>query len=107
MKHIYLFGAILGTVVPYIFFIDHFLGHGVDLLGFIAALFANGAAAGFTADLLISSGIFWAYLVSQREPKTWLFILLNLTIGLSCALPAYLYLVASRKEQVALTESSA
>ncbi len=99
MKQVYLLGAIIGAVVPYLFFIDHFMNVGVDLPGFVAALFANGAAGGFTADLLISSGIFWTYMASQKEPKIWLFILLNLTIGLSCALPAYLYAVASREEQ--------
>lgn len=98
MKQVYLIGAILGAVVPYVFFIQHFNQHGVDLVGFINALFVNGAAAGFTADLLITSGIFWVYLVSKQEPKLWLFILLNLTIGLSCALPAYLYTVTRRAE---------
>ena len=100
MKHVYLLGTILGAVVPYAFFTNHFLAHGVNLPEFVAALFANGAAAGFTADLLISSAVFWAYMFSQREPKMWVFILLNLTIGLSCALPAYLYVITSRQEQL-------
>lgn len=98
MKNFYLVGAILGAVLPYVFFIDFFLANGIDLFGFIDALFVNGAAAGFTADLLISSAIFWGYMLSQREPKIWLFIILNLTIGLSCALPAYFFAVASRAE---------
>ena len=30
--------------------------------------------------------------MGRREgPAPWLFVVLNLTIGLSCALPAYLY----------------
>ena len=102
MKLFYLLAVILGAVVPYVFFISHFMQFGIDLPNFVGALFANGAAGGFTADLLISSAIFWVYMLSQREPKIWLFILLNLTIGLSCALPAYLFAVTSRAEQAKL-----
>jgi len=38
---------------------------------------------------------FWLFMFLQVKesngPKPYLFIILNLTIGLSCALPAYLY----------------
>ncbi len=37
-----------------------------------------------TADLLITSGVFWVYMFSRSEgPAPWLFIVLNLTIGLT------------------------
>lgn len=94
MKNIYLAMAIIGAVVPYIFFVQFFGEAGIDLFAFIAALFANGAAGGFSADLLISSFVFWFFMFNQQKdsgPKPWLFIALNLTIGLSCALPAYLW----------------
>jgi hypothetical protein len=96
MKNVYLILAIVGAVVPYLFFVQFFAEAGVDLPLFIGALFTNGAAGGFTADLLITSLVFWVYLFSRKEgPAPWLFIALNLTIGLSCALPAYLYATAS------------
>ena len=59
----------------------------------VSALFVNGAVGGFTADLLISSFVFWAAMFSNSEDgsKPWAFIVLNLCIGLSCALPAYLW----------------
>ena len=92
MKNLYLALAIVGAVVPYVFFIDFIGTNGFDLAGFGTALFANGAAGGFSADLLISSAVFWIYLFTRGDgPAPWLFIVLNLTIGLSCALPAYLY----------------
>ncbi len=91
MRLFYLVGAIVGAVVPYIFFADFLTGAGFDLSAFAGALFVNGAAGGFSADLLISSFIFWAYMFTQRGgPRPWLFVALNLLIGLSCALPAYL-----------------
>ncbi len=92
MKNLYLVLAIVGAVVPYLFFFGFFAESGVDLLGFVGALFANGAAGGFTADLLITSLVFWIYMFNRQDgPAPWLFVALNLTIGLSCALPAYLY----------------
>jgi hypothetical protein len=92
MKNLYLTLAVIGAVVPYLFFFQFFGQVGIDLPAFIGALFVNGAAGGFTADLLITSFVFWVYMFNRREgPAPWLFVVLNLTIGLSCALPAYLY----------------
>ncbi|MEN8375689.1 MAG: DUF2834 domain-containing protein [Gemmatimonadota bacterium] len=91
MKNVYLLLAILGAIVPYGFFIAHFQAEGLALDTFIRALFVNGAAGGFTADLLISSAAFWVWLFASRAKKPWLFVGLNFFIGLSCAFPAYLY----------------
>ncbi len=95
MKTLYLVLAIVGAVLPYGFFVRHFSSEGVSLTGFVAALFANPAAGGFTADLLFTSLVFWIFMFHQRSrekgPRPILFIVLNLLIGLSCALPAYLY----------------
>jgi len=93
MKNLYLVLAIVGAVVPMIFFADFTATAGLDPRGFMQGLFVNGAAGGFAADLLITSAVFWIYMFSRRAegPAPWLFIALNLGIGLSCALPAYLY----------------
>jgi hypothetical protein len=92
MKQVYLIWAILGAVVPIMFFLGVFHPDLVGVAGFVPALFANSAAGGFSADLLITSGVFWTYMFAARQgPKPWVFIALNMCIGLSCALPAYLY----------------
>ena len=93
MKNVYLSLAILGTVVPYFFFFQHMGAEGMALSGFIADAFANPVASGFAADLLISSLVFWVYMfrAGADAPRPWAFIAMNLLIGLSCALPAYLY----------------
>lgn len=94
MKVFYLLAAIVGAVVPYAFFIQFAAQAPTPGPGdLVAALFANGAVGCFTTDLLISSLVFWAYIWNRRArgPSPWLFIGLNLVIGLSCALPAYLY----------------
>ena len=98
MKNFYLAASIAGAAVPFIFFVDFFNAEGWLITTFVSALFVNGAAGGFTADLLITSAVFWAYLISNKEGRTWLYVLINLSIGLSCALPLYLYMRARETE---------
>jgi hypothetical protein len=95
MKKLYLVLAVIGAIVPYIFFFPFIQAEGFNIPAFISALFVNGAAGGISADLFLASFIFWIFMFRQdREangPKPYLFIILNLAIGLCCALPAYLF----------------
>ncbi len=104
MRTFYLILAVLGAIVPYVFFVQQFAVDGVSLPRFVAALFATPAAGGFTADLLITSAVFWIAMFHERSrgkgPNPILFIALNLLIGLSCALPAYLYVLEGRRAGV-------
>lgn len=101
MKKLYLLLAVLGGVIPYLYFFQFIQLQGVNIPLFVESLFVNGASAGFSADLLISSFVFWLFMFNESKeaanPKPFLFILLNLFIGLSCALPAYLYAKESLK----------
>ena len=99
MKNVFLALAILGTVVPYAFFLSYFGEHDVDLFGFVGAVFVNGAAGGFSADLLISSFAFWLFLFFKQAERIWLYVLLNLTVGLSLALPLYFYMQAREQKE--------
>ena len=95
MKNLYLTAAVLGAVIPCAFFAPFIIQNGLALPEFARLLFANLPAGGFTADLLISSYVFWIW--SRRESQLhgiqhwWVFVVLNLTIGLSCALPLFLF----------------
>lgn len=93
MKTVYLVAAIVGAVVPYYFFVQHFGAEGLSLAAFLRELFANPAASGGFADLILSSVVFWIYMFTRGPdaPRPWAFIVLNLGVGLSCALPAYLF----------------
>ena len=93
-SRLFLFLAVTGAVVPWLFFAGFLRAEG--LAGdFVGALFANGAAGGFTADLLISSLTFWLFLFPEARRggvrRPWIYVLLNLLIGLSCALPLFLW----------------
>ncbi len=107
MKQLYLVLAIIGAVVPYVFFIQHFSGEGFSLMTFLRAMYANPAAGGISSDLLLSSFIFWVFMFLQRSrgkgPGPVLFVVLNLLIGLSCAFPAYLY-ARERQEPVPIKQ---
>ena len=93
-RSFYLLLAIIGGVIPYAFFFQHFQQYGFSLVLFAQAVFANAAAGGFAADLFISSLVFWVMMFTEHRkskgPRPTLFILLNILIGLSCALPAWL-----------------
>jgi hypothetical protein len=92
MKNVYLVLAILGTLLPILFFLGVFHDEAIGLMGFLPTLFSNSVSGGFTADIVIASFALWAFMfAADHGPKPWLFIVLNLCIGLSCALPAYLY----------------
>jgi len=96
VRQIFLVLAIAGAIIPYVFFVKFFQSSGIELGGFVSALFVNGASGGFTADLLITSAAFWIWMAKNRSegkgPHPIPFVLVNLLIGLSCAFPAYLYL---------------
>ena len=92
MKNVYLGWAIAGTVIPVMSFLGFFHEETPSLMGFIPSIFVNGWAAGFALDLFISSFVFWTYMFTAKDgPAPWLFIVLNLCVGLSLALPLYLY----------------
>ncbi len=109
MKNFYLIAAIVGAAIPLVLFAEHFTAAGFSVGTFIRAVFANPAAAGFAADVLISSAVFWALMQVRRPtgPVLWPFIVLNCAIGLSCALPAYLYTCARRDVEAVPTAAVA
>jgi len=95
MKNIYIALAIIGAIVPYIFYVQFIQIEGVNFSLFIMQLFDNKAASGFTADVLLATVVFWFFIFQRTKepsaPKPLIFFILSCTVGLSCALPAYLY----------------
>jgi ketosteroid isomerase-like protein len=106
----YLVLAVLGAVLPWAFFLG-FSAAGGTAAGFVPALFVNGAAGGFTADLLVSSVAFWVFLFTdarrRRVGRPWLYVAVNLFVGLSCALPLYLWRRARITEERSSPAASA
>ena len=100
LRNFYLLSAAVGTLVPWYFFGSFFALNGFDIPAFVKGLFANGAAAGFSVDVLISILVFWAWSyfdAKERELQNWWLVLpTGCTVGLSLALPLYLYIRTSK-----------
>lgn len=96
LKTFYIIAAVLGTVIPWIFFARFFFQNGLNLLLILQSLFANGAAGGFSADVLISIVVFlvWSFADARKYNirNWWLVLPACFTVGLSLALPLYLIL---------------
>jgi Terpene cyclase DEP1 len=94
MQIIYLILAIVGFVLPYSQFIPFLVDHGLNLSLFWSQLFANQASSADTLDLFTSSFVFWIFVFKEgtklRMKFLWIYIVVNLIIGLSCALPLFL-----------------
>ena len=96
MKKLYIAAMLLGTCIPWLFFGKFFSVNGLAPLVFTQSLFTTLPASGFTVDLLLSILVFaiWSYRDAQqhRVKKWWCVIPATCTVGLSLALPLYLYL---------------
>ena len=96
LKYFYLLASIIGTVLSWIFFADFFNDNGFNIPFFIMSLFENGAAGGFSIDILISICVFWIWVFFDARQnnikKWWLVLPAGCFVGLSLALPLYLYL---------------
>ena len=94
-KNIFLVLAILGFVAPYLFFVQVPPESLADFSGLIQPLFANNFMKGVAMDLTVSVIVFWTFVFvegSRIQMKyLWVYLLATLTVGLSFALPLFLY----------------
>ena len=95
-KAVYLILCILGTIIPYAFFVPFLAENGLDLSLFAKEMFATQVASFFSADVLAASLALWAFIffeLRKRPVKNWwLAIIGNLMVGVSLALPLFLLL---------------
>ena len=94
-KATYLIFALLGLFVPYYFLFDFLKANGLDLALLIDQLFVNNISTFFAVDLIISIVVFWIWMSAEASKlqmkNAWLYVLASLTVGLSFALPLFLY----------------
>ena len=94
MQVTYLILAIVGFALPCSQIIPFLVDHGLNLSLFWSQLFANQISSAFAVDLFTSSLVFWIFVFKEgtkRQMKfLWVYIVVNLIIGLSCALPLFL-----------------
>jgi hypothetical protein len=102
-KNIYLILAIVGFVAPYYFFLQIPGETGFDLVQLIQPMFANNLLRGVAMDLTVSVIVFWAYMFAEANKlqmkNAWLYLLATLLVGLSFALPLFLYFRERKLEE--------
>ncbi len=95
-KNIYLFLCALGIILPYSQFIPWVMENGLHLGLLFRQLFANRIGGFFGLDVLVSSVVLVSFVRTEGRRlgvrRLWLPILGLLTVGISCALPLFLYL---------------
>jgi hypothetical protein len=109
-KTIYLALCLVGALLPYWQFVPWVVEHGMNLSLFVQNLFVNRISAFFGLDVLVSAV---ALVVFMRIESTrlnihrrWLPVLAVLLVGVSLALPLFLYLREARLEQLKPLENT-
>jgi len=69
MRTFYLVMAILGGIVPWVFFGSWFYQNGSSPIAFLMAVFQNDAANAFSADVILSSIVFlsWSFFDARKN----------------------------------------
>jgi hypothetical protein len=92
-KNIFLAAAILNFVIAEAIIFGFFSTHGLNLGLFGAQAFLTHGGALAWADVLGSSFVFWGIAALEDRKhnigKLWLYVLLNLCVGLCVALPLF------------------
>jgi len=91
-KNIFLFLAIVGFIAPYYFFLQV---REFDLGQLLQLFSASRILSGIAMDLLVSVIVFWFFMFTEARKlqmkNAWVYLLATLLVGLSFALPLFLY----------------
>ncbi len=94
LQGLYLLFCVLGLALPYSQFIPFIIEHGLDIRLFFEQLFANKISGFFGMDLFISSLVLWIFVYTEgsrlKMRMLWIYIVSNLVVGVSLALPLFL-----------------
>lgn len=104
-KMIYLALCLLGTILPYWQFLPWALEHGLNLSLLVRQLFANRISAFFGMDVIASAVTLLVFLrvegSRQRIERRWLPAVALVTVGVSLALPLFLYMREVQQGRIA------
>jgi hypothetical protein len=102
MQNVYLGLCLVGTILPFWPLLPWFRDHGLDVPLFIDHMFANGVAAAFSIDVLLSTVVLWVLVLTEgvrrRVPLLWAPLVANLVAGVCSGLPLFLYLRERRAQ---------
>ena len=102
-RHLYLGLCVFGVALPYAAFVPWLATHGFAPRQFAADLFANGVSSFFALDVVVSAItlILFVEIEGRRigVRRRWLPIAATLLVGVSLALPLFLYQRQVRLDQ--------
>jgi hypothetical protein len=102
-KTIYLALCFVGALLPYWQFVPWVMQHGLNLSLLVRELFVNRISAFFGMDVLVSAVVLIVFMRVESTrlsvSRRWLPVLAVLTVGVSLALPMFLYMRELRLEQ--------
>jgi hypothetical protein len=91
-KNIFLVLTIIGFIAPYYFFLQV---REFDLGQLLQLFSASTILSGIAMDLLVSVIVFWFFMFTEARKlqmkNSWVYLLATLLVGLSFALPLFLY----------------
>ena len=94
MKIFYLLAAAIGAVAPFATYFGY-LAYVPGSSGALSLAWGNPIAAATLTDFTISCLVFWPFVFVESKKLGvrywWLFVVTNIFVGLSFALPAFLY----------------
>jgi hypothetical protein len=109
-KAIYLVLCFIGALLPYWQFVPWVVAHGMNLPLFVRELFANRISAFFGIDVLVSAVVLLVFMRVESTRvqihKRWLPTVAMLFVGVSLALPMFLYMREIRLEQLKSPDSA-
>jgi hypothetical protein len=96
LKNVYLILCVVGVLLPYWEFLPWLAANGLNLPLFFHELFANRVSAFFGMDVVVSAVALMIFVRSDKPRlqgvARWLPLIAVLCVGVSLALPLFLYL---------------
>jgi hypothetical protein len=95
VKYIYLILCIAGAILPYWQFVPWVAENGLNMRLFVQELFANRISAFFGMDVFVSAAALLVFMRTESGRlgvrRLWLPMLALITVGVSLALPLFLF----------------
>src|SRR5947209_6235615 len=104
LKALYLLLCLLGTILPYWQFVPWVIAHhGISLSLFFQELFSTRIGAFFGMDVFVSAIVLIVFMTVESSRagirKRWLPVLALILVGVSLALPMFLYMRERQLEE--------
>ena len=100
MRWLYLFLAVVGTVLPYSQFVPWLAEHGLSVRLLFTQLFLGHVSAFFGLDAIVSALVLFVFIFHEgtrrRMRMLWLPVAATCLVGVSCGFPLFLYLRESQ-----------